>query len=92
MNIPERIEEARKAQRLNQGEMGVELGLGRTMYHYVKSGERELGNKALRELERLEAVVERRPESEARIGRAATTANKSPDECSKQLAFEIQLT
>lgn len=67
MNVPARIEAARKSLRINQGEMGAELGLGRTMYHYVKTGTRELSNKALRELERLEAVVERRSEVESRI-------------------------
>ena len=89
MNAPERIEETRKMLRLNQGEMGVELGLGRTMYHYVKSGEREIGNKALRELERLEGIVLRSQEGRASLEHAAEVANALKGKVSKREAQAI---
>ena len=91
MDILSKIETIRKALRLNHGEMAKELGLSRSMYYFVKSGERKIGNKAFLELERLEAIVQRKPETEARIAGAVAVANKYPDECSRQLAFEHEL-
>ena len=54
MDTLERIENARAALHLNHGEMAKELGVSRAMYYCVKKSEKPLGNKAHRELERLE--------------------------------------
>jgi hypothetical protein len=54
VDILKRIENARVALHLNHGEMAKELGVSRAMYYCVKKGEKPLGNKAYRELERLE--------------------------------------
>ena len=55
MKIFDRIEKVRIALRLNKGEVCARLGIKRTMLHYLKTEERNLGMPALRELERLEA-------------------------------------
>jgi transcriptional regulator with XRE-family HTH domain len=90
-----RIEAARKSLHLNHGEMMKELGVSRSMYYYIKSGERELGNKAALALDRLEdsalKYVEAREHSEQMIKESATAAEQYGSETEKNLAFHANL-
>lgn len=91
MDTQTRIENARAALHLNHGEIAKELGVSRAMYYCVKNGEKPLGNKACRELERLEGVVRSKDSSEAVILKAATAADKvdAPKEV-QQLVFSLK--
>jgi hypothetical protein len=79
VDIQKRIETVRIALHLNHGEIAKELGVSRAMYYCVKNGEKPFGNKAQRELERLEDVVFRSKGREARIMGASADATTQQD-------------
>lgn len=67
MKTFDRIENARIALRLNKGEMCKQLGIGRTMMHYLKTEERNL---SMTELRKLEAIEEQAGVSPTRFSMA----------------------
>ena len=71
MNTAERLKKLRLIRDVSWEKLGEELELGRTMLHYVRRGERELGERALYrlvELERAAGIASSAKESNVKAG------------------------